>query len=169
MDAMKTILSRRSIRKYRQEDVPEDLIDELLRAAMNAPSAGNEQPWHFVVIKEREVLDKIPDSHPYSGMLYETPAAIVVCADILAGKEKDWWVQDCAAATENILIAAQAKGLGAVWLGVYPKEDRVKGIKALLELPQDIIPLCIIPLGYPAEDRPDVSRYESSRIHHNRW
>jgi nitroreductase len=170
MDAIEAILSRRSIRKYKKDALPKELIDELLKAAMNAPSAGNEQPWHFVVIQDRKILDEVPKCHPHADFLRETPAAIVVCADLqLAKFNKEWWPQDCSAATENILIAAQAKGLGAVWLGVYPKEDRVEGVKALLALPQDIIPLSIISVGYPAEKRPHESRYQTSRIHYDRW
>ena len=170
MDAIEAILSRRSIRKYKKEALPKELIDELLKAGMNAPSAHNEQPWHFIVIQDRKVLNEIPKFHPYSGMLREAPAAIVVCADLrLAEDDKVWWVQDCSAATENILIAAQAKGLGAVWLGVYPKEDRVEGVKALLALPQDIIPLSIISIGYPAVKKPYESRYQTSRIHYDHW
>ncbi len=170
MDAIDAILSRRSIRRYKKEAVPKKLIDELLNAAMSAPSANNEQPWHFVVIQDRKILDEVPKVHLYSSMLREAPVAIVVCADLrLAGEDKAWWVQDCSAATENILIAAQAKGLGAVWLGVYPRDDRVKGIQNLLALPQHVIPLCIISVGYPAEERLRESRYQSSRIHYNRW
>lgn len=169
MEAMDAILSRRSIRRYKKEAVPKELIDELLNAAMNAPSANNEQPWHFVVIQDRKILDKVPKVHPYSSMLREAPLAIVVCADLQLVRDKAWWVQDCSAATENILIAAQAKGLGAVWLGVYPREDRVRGIQNLLALPQHVIPLCIIPVGYPAEEKPCENRYQSSRVHYEHW
>jgi nitroreductase len=169
MDAIEAILSRRSIRKYTKEAVSEKLIDELVHAAMNAPSAGNSQPWHFVVIQDRKVLDEIPKCHPYSNMLREAPVAIAVCADPRTMGGKEWWVQDCSAATENILIAAQAMGLGAVWLGVYPEKSRVESIKALLAMPQEIIPLNIISLGYPAEKKALESRYQSSRIHNNRW
>jgi len=170
MDAIEVILSRRSIRKYKKKAVPKKLIDELLNAAMHAPSACNEQPWHFVIINNREVLNEVPKYHPHSYMIREAPVAIVVCVDLnLAEEDKVWWVQDCSAAAENILIAAQAKGLGAVWLGVYPKDDRVKGIQGLLALPQNIIPLCIIPIGYPDEKKPYENRYQSSRIHYNCW
>jgi nitroreductase len=170
MDAIEAILSRRSIRKYRKKAIPKKLIDELLNAAMHAPSACNEQPWHFVIINNREVLDQVPKYHRHSYALREAPVAIVVCVDLnLAEEDRVWWVQDCSAAAENILIAAQAKGLGAVWLGVYPKDDRVKGIQGLLALPQNVIPLCIISIGYPAEKKPYESRYQSSRIHHNCW
>jgi len=170
MDAIEVILSRRSIRKYKKKAVPKKLIDELLNAAMHAPSACNEQPWHFVIINNREVLNEVPKYHPHSHMIREAPVAIVVCVDLnLTKEDKVWWVQDCSAAAENILIAAQAKGLGAVWLGVYPKDDRVKGTQGLLALPQNVIPLCIIPIGYPAEEKPYESRYQSSRIHYNCW
>ena len=170
MDALEAIFSRRSIRKYKKEAVPKELIDELLNAAMNAPSAGNEQPWHFVVIQDRKILDGVPKCHPHAHFITEAPAAIVVCAELqLAKWNKEWWPQDCSAAAENILIAAQAKGLGAVWVGVYPLENRIQGLKALLALPPDIIPLCIIPIGYPAENKLRESRYQSSRIHYEHW
>ena len=169
MDAMEAILSRRSIRRYQKEAVPEELVNELLQAAMNAPSARNEQPWHFIVIQQRKVLDEVPKVHPYSNMLREAPLAIVVCADLRLAGDEAYWVQDCSAATENILIAAQAKGLGAVWLGIYPRDNRVKSIQNLLALPQHIIPLSIISIGYPDEEKPRESRYQASRVHYNRW
>lgn len=170
MDAIEAILSRRSIRKYKKKAVPRKLIDELLNAAMQAPSACDEQPWHFVIINKRAILDEVPKYHPHSYALREAPVAIVVCADLnLAEEDKAWWVQDCSAATENILIAAQAKDLVAVWLGVYPKDDRVKGIQGLLALPQNVIPLCVIPIGYPDEKKHHESRYQSSRVHYNCW
>jgi nitroreductase len=170
MDAIEAIVSRRSIRKYKQKAVPRKLIDELLNAAMHAPSACNEQPWHFVIINDHAVLNEVPEYHSHSYMIREAPAAIVVCADLnLAEEDEAWWVQDCSAATENILIAAQAKGLGAVWLGVYPKNDRVKGIQGLLALPQNVIPLCVIAIGYPDEKKHHESRYQSSRVHYNCW
>lgn len=170
MDAIEAIVSRRSIRKYKKKAVPEKLIDELLNAAMHAPSACNEQPWHFVIINNREILNEVPKYHSHSSMVREALVAIVVCADLnLTEEDGAWWVQDCSAATENILIAAQAKGLGAVWLGVYPKDDRVKGIQSLLALPQNIIPLCVIPIGYPAERKTYENRYQSSRVHYNCW
>ncbi len=169
MDAIDAILSRRSIRKYTTDPVPEDVINQLLEAAMSAPSASNQQPWHFIVINKRDILDEIPKVHPYSNMLKEAPLAIVVCGDLQLEINKGFWVTDCSAATENILIAAQAKGLGAVWLGVYLIEERVTSIQELLGLPKHIIPLCIVSIGYPAEKKPRSNRYNPSRIHHNRW
>ncbi len=169
MEAVEAIFSRRSIRKYTKDPVPEKLIGELLKAAMSAPSANNEQPWHFVVIQDRKILNEIPRSHPYSSMLREAPLAIVVCVALELAGDEAWWEQDCSAATENILIAAQAKGLGAVWLGVYPRDERVKGIQNLLGLPKNVIPLCVVAIGYPAEEKAPENRYQASRIHYNRW
>ncbi len=169
MDAIQAILSRRSVRTYTGEPVPEHLIKELLEAAMSAPSAGNEQPWHFIVIKDRQILDDIPKYHPYSQMLQETLVAILVCGDLKLEQWKGFWVQDCSAATQNILIAAQANGLGAVWLGVYPVEDRVRGIRKLLNLPEHVVPLCVIPIGYPGEQHPPANRFDPSRIRYDRW
>lgn len=169
MDAMDAILSRRSIRKYTTQPVPDQLIKELLEAAMSAPSAGNEQPWHFIVINDRQILDEIPKYHPYSQMVREAPLAILVCGDLQLDRHDGLWGQDCSAATENLLIAVQAKGLGAVWLGVYPREERVAGLRKLLSIPEHVIPFSLIPIGYPAEHKPKANRYDVSRIHENRW
>ena len=169
MEAMEAILSRRSVRKYTAEPVPEKLIHELLAAAMSAPSANNEQPWHFVIINDHQILNEIPKYHPYSYMLGEASWAIAVCGDLEREMLKGYWVQGCSAATENILIAAQARGLGAVWLGVYPRTERTAAIQKLLGLPDHIMPLCLISIGYPAEKKPRANRYDPSRIHHNRW
>jgi len=169
MDAMEAILSRRSIRQYTAQPVPDELITELLKAAMSAPSSGNRQSWQFVVINERQILDEIPRFHPYSKMLKEAPVAILVCGDERLAARKGGWVQDCSAATENILIAAHAKGLGAVWLGVYPVEERVVGLRQLLGLPEHIFPLALISIGYPAETKPPANRYDAARVRYNRW
>jgi nitroreductase len=169
MDALEAILSRRSIRRYQDKVVPAGLIDALLKAAMSAPSARNEQPWHFVVIQNRKILNEVPGFHPYAHMLIEAPLAIAVCADMNLLGDEAYWAQDCSAATENILIAAQAQGLGAVWLGVYPREDRVKDVQDLLALPAYVIPLCLISIGYPAEKKPPANRYQASRVHYNHW
>ena len=169
MDAIDAILSRRSIRKFTIQPVPDQLIKELLEAAMSAPSAGNEQPWHFIVINDRQILDAIPKYHPASQMVKEASVAILVCCDLQLDKHNGLWVQDCAAATENLLIAVQAKGLGAVWLGVYPREERVTGLRKLLGIPKHVIPFSLIPIGYPAEHKPRANRYDISRVHNNRW
>jgi nitroreductase len=169
MDAMDAILSRRSIRRYTAEAVPDEVIKELLEAAMSAPSANNEQPWHFVVIKERRILDKIPDYHPFSSMLREAPMAIVVCGQPKSETSQRFWVQDCSAATQNILLAAQARGLGTVWLGVFPNEKRIEPTRKLLGIPAQVTPLCVISIGYPAEKKPPAKRYNPKKVHHDQW
>ncbi|MCD6385443.1 nitroreductase family protein [Candidatus Sumerlaeota bacterium] len=166
---MEAILGRRSIRKYTDKAVPEPVINQLLEAGMSAPSAGNQQPWHFIVINEREILEKVTEFHPYAEMLKEANVAICVCADVNLEKHKGYWVQDCSAATENILIAATALGLGACWLGIYPREQRVNGLRSLLGIPDNVIPLSLISIGYPAEQKPPANRYNSTRIHYNKW
>jgi nitroreductase len=166
---MNAILTRKSIRKYKDTKVSDDIVEDLLRAAMAAPSAGNEQPWEFIVLRDKEVLKKITEFHPYSKMLLNTDVAIVVCGDVSKEKFKGYWVQDCSAATENILLAAEDKGLGAVWLGVYPLEDRVASLKETLNLPESVIPLSIIPVGYPDEQKEPADRFNKDRIHYDKW
>ena len=169
MDALEAILSRRSIRKYTGEAVPAEAARVLLEAAMAAPSAGDERPWQFVVITARATLDQIPRFHPYANMVTEAPLAILVCGDERLEKHKGFWVQDCSAAVQNILIAARALGLGAVWCGVYPRAERVAGFRDLLGLPPEVIPLALIPVGHPAEEKPPVGRYDEKRVHRERW
>ena len=169
MDAIEAILARRSIRKYHKKPVSKEIVKELLEAAMSAPSAGNEQPWHFIVIDKAEILSEIPSFHNHAEMLKDAAVGILVCGDMNLEKHRGMWVQDCAAATENILIAVQAKGLGAVWLGVYPREERMDGLRKLLNIPEHVVPFSLISIGYPAEEKPRSNRYNESRIHYNRW
>ena len=169
MDAMKAILTRRSVRKYTGEPVSEDSVKKLLEAAMSAPSASNQQPWRFVVIDERQVLDAVPSVHPYARMLLQAPLAILVCGDLKIARRGGYWVQDCSAATQNLLLAARALGLGAVWLGVHPREERVEGLRGLLSLPEHIIPLALISIGHPAVEQGPVDRYDERRVCRNRW
>lgn len=169
MDAIEAIHGRRSIRSYTDEPVSEEDIDVLLEAAMAAPSAGNQQPWHFVVIDERRLLDAIPEYHQYAAMLREAPLAIAVCGDMEEEKHEGFWVQDCSAAVENLLVAVHARGLGAVWLGVHPDPERVRGTQQLLNLPDQVVPLAIISIGHPAEEKPPTTYYDPARVHHNRW
>jgi len=166
---METILSRRSIRKYTSREVTDAQIEQLLKAAMAAPSAGNEQPWEFVVMKDRTILITIPKFHPYALMLNEASAAILVCGDLQREKFSGYWVQDCSAATENMLLAAVALGLGAVWLGIYPVEERVRGMRKLLNIPETIVPFSLVSIGYPAEQKEPAGRFDASRIHYDTW
>lgn len=169
MDALQAILTRRSIRKYTQQAVSDEVIENLLKAAMSAPSAHNQRPWQFIVIRDRDKLNEIPNFHPYSQMLKSAPLAILVCGDKKALTAPDYWPQDCAAATQNILLAAHASGLGAVWLGVYPDNNRQEKLRKLFALPAHIAPFALISIGYPAEEKPSVNRYDPDRVHYDQW
>jgi len=163
------ILSRRSIRKYTDAPVSEEHVEYLLRAAMAAPSAGNQQPWQFVVIRARALLDAVPEFHPYAAMMPRAPLAVLVCGDAGGARWPQYWEQDCAAATENLLLAAARLGLGAVWLGVHPLAERVDGARRLLGVSQEIVPFALVPVGWPAEQKPPADRYDAARVHHERW
>ncbi len=169
MDCLTALFSRRSIRKYDTRAVGDDLMETLLKAAMSAPSAGNEQPWHFIVIRDRSLLDAIPAIHPHSRMIGEAPVAILVLGDPTLEKYDGYWVQDCSAAVENLLLAASGLGLGAVWLGVYPIEERIRGLRKLFGVPGHVVPFAVVPVGYPAEQKPPADRFDASRIHGDRW
>jgi nitroreductase len=163
------VLSRRSIRKYTKEDVPDVLVERLLRAAMSAPSAGNQQPWQFIVVRDRKLLDAVPKVHPYSSMITKAPLAIVICGDVRGVKWPQMWQQDCSAATENVLVEAQLLGLGAVWLGVDPLQERVDGLRQIFGIPAEITPFSLIPVGFPAEKKEPADRYDPERVHQDRW
>lgn len=166
---MDAIMKRKSVRNYKPVPVEDDLVEKLLRAAMQAPSAGNQQPWEFVVIRDREIMKAITEFHPYSGAVLKADVLIVVCGNLSKTKFDGFWVQDCSAATENLLVEAESLSLGAVWLGVYPLEDRVAALSALLDLPSDVIPLCIVPVGYPDREYSAANRFDPSRIHLEKW
>lgn len=166
---MNSLFARRSIRHYTKEPIKPDTIELLLKAAMAAPSAGNQQPWHFILIQDRNILDEIPKLHPYAQMVIEASLAILVCGDTRNEKHPGFWVQDCSATTENILIEACELGLGAVWVGVYPNEQRVAALSKLVGLPEKIIPLSLIPIGYPAEHKQPSERYDPSKVSYNAW
>jgi len=163
------ILKRRSIRHYSGKAVNKSDIKLLLKAGMYAPSAMNQQPWHFLVINERILLSRITEIHPHASMLSDAELAILVCGDISLERSSGYWPVDCAAATQNILLAAYALGLGAVWLGVYPREVRQKGIRELFKLPDHIHPFSIISVGHPAEEKSCPERFKEERIRWNNW
>lgn len=169
MEAMEALLTRRSIRHFTSEQIQDDIFTEILEAAMCAPSAGNQQPWRFALITDRDLLDAIPDVHPYARMCREAQAAILVCGDLELEKHEGFWVQDCSAATQNLLLAAHVKGLGAVWLGVYPRDERIEGLRKLLKVPSNIIPFALIAVGYPDEKKGRENRFRSDRIIYNTW
>ncbi len=166
---MDPVMARRSIRKYTDEPVNDDEVRKLLDAAMAAPSAGNQQPWHFVVVRDRELREKVPEVHPYAPMVPEAPVAILVCGDPTLEKHKGFWVQDCSAAVENLLVEAAGLGLGTVWLGIHPVEERVADFRRLFGLPDHVVPLALVAVGRPAEKKPPADRYDESRVHHDRW
>lgn len=166
---MKAILERRSIRKYTGEPVSDADLKDLLRAAMAAPSAHNRQPWAFIVVNDRQLLTEITKFHPYSKMLNEAPLAVIVCGDRNKEEAEGSWVQACSAATENILIAAQSKNLGAVWLGLYPKQERVDATRKIFRIPEHMIPLSAVAIGHPAEKKEPSEYYDEKRIRFNKW
>lgn len=166
-DLIQTIFARRSIRKYTPEPVSEESIQTLLEAAMAAPSASNRKPWQFIVITERETLDALAESHRHGKMLFDAPLSIAVCGDLT--EMERFWVQDCSAATENLLLAATALGLGAVWLGVYPREERIRAVRKILSLPGHITPLNLIAIGHPAEEKQARTQFDRTRVHREKW
>ncbi len=168
MDAIQAILTRRSIRQYTTEPVSDDAVTELLKAAMSAPTAAG-GVWHFVVIRDRKVLDAVPTFHPHCEMLRHAAVAIAVCADTAKEALKGRWPLDCAAATENILIAANALGLGACWVGIYPVDERIRKLRELLSMPEQVTPLCMVSLGHPAEEKDPPARFKREHIHRERW
>ena len=162
-----TIFSRRSIRSYTDEQVSEEDVKTLLEAAMAAPSASNRKPWHFIVVTERETLNRLAEAHMYAKMLNDSPLCVTVCGDPSVSKR--FWVQDCSAATENLLLAATALGLGAVWCGVHPSQERVKDISKILGIMDPVVPLNLIAIGHPAEEKDPRTQYDEGRVHREKW
>ena len=170
--AINNIMTRTSIRQYTDEPVSKENIETLLHAGMAAPTAVNRQPWHFVVINSKEKLAELAGDGPRGGMLKKAALAIVVCGNMdkaLPGQGQGFWVQDCSAATENILLAANALGLGAVWTGVYPDENRAASVAKVLKLPQSFIPLCTIVIGHPAEQPQPKDKWKPENVSYNEF
>ena len=161
------IFARRSIRKFHSNPVDDEKIDLMLQAAMAAPSANNAKPWHFIVVKDRQALNRLADIHPYAKMCYEATLAIVVCAD--PAISKNYWPHDCSAATQNILLAGTSLGLGTVWLGVHPRMERKDPIKQLFRVPDKLEILSIVAVGYPAEKKVSRTQFDSALVHYEAW
>lgn len=161
------ILARRSVRAYTGEPVPPADTKALLEAAMAAPSASNRQPWRFVVVTDRPRLKQLADIHPYGKMLADAAACVAVCGDL--DTSPDFWVQDCSAATENILVAASMLGLGAVWLGVHPRREREQQLKRYLGIPDQAGLLCLVAVGRPTEQPRPRTQYDPDKVHRERW
>ena len=166
---MNSIFTRRSIRKYLGKEVPSELIEKIISAGMAAPSAGNEQPWHFIIIKDREILNEFPKFHEYAQMLKESPVAVVVCGDLGNLKYDGFWQQDVAAAIQNMLLEVTELGLGSVWVGLYPNMERVAKVQKMLNMPENVMPVAVLPIGYPGETKDPADRFDKSRVHSEQW
>ena len=169
MDVFETIHSRRSIRNYTQEEVSSEHLETILRAAMSAPSAGNAQPWQFVVVKDKARLNRVAEIHPHAGMAPRAPMGILVCGDVSKERFPGYWAQDCSAAIQNMLLAVQGLGLGAVWTGIHPAAEREAAFKAEFKLPDHVIPLAFIVIGHPDQALARMDRYQPERIHNEIW
>ena len=168
---LENIHNRKSVREYTSEPVSAEHIETMLRAAMAAPTAVNFQPWRFIVLDNKEDLNKLSEKLPYAKMLAQAPLAIVVCGETLwmGGNENPFWSQDCSAATQNLLLAAEALGLGAVWTAAYPDEQRCAAIKEALDIPENVQPLCVIPIGHPAGENKPKDKWKPENIHYGKW
>ena len=169
---IQTIMTRVSVREFTGEKISEAQIDTLLRAAMAAPSAINKQPWAFIVVTDEAKIAQLGDSLPYSRCANHPAVAIIPCGDLskaIEGEMAAFWINDVSAATENLLLAAHSMGLGAVWTGLHPDMNRVRMVQQLLGLPEHIIPLCVVPVGVPAEQPEVKDKYKPENIHYNAW
>jgi nitroreductase len=171
-DTLKTIFSRKSIRSYKDEPVSKEKLVMLIKAGMAAPTAVDKRPWEFIVITDRKVLNELADALPYAKMASSAAAAIIVGGDVRkqwGGMESDYWIMDCSAATENILLAAESMGLGAVWTAVYPEDSRIRAVRQILGIPPHIVPLNLVPVGVPAGREKAKDKYDPKQIHWNKW
>jgi nitroreductase len=166
---LNTILTRRSIKQFKRKPLKSGDLETILKAAMAAPTAGNSQIWEFIVINDRILLNAIQAFHPYAQKVLQAPIAILVCANLKREKFKNLWPLDCAAASQNILLAAHALQLGAVWVGIYPDDKRMKQMSRLLEIPANIKPVSLIPIGYASEEKPESNTYDRDKIHYNKY
>lgn len=163
------ILTRRSIRKFKAIRVERDTIQSVIKAAMYAPSAANRQPWHFIVIDEKSIMVDIMAFHSNSRMLGTASHAILICGDENLQHDNNYWKADCGAATQNMLLAAHSLGLGACWIGIFPREYRMNSISALMKLPDHIKPFALVAIGYPDEKKNTPERFKAERVFHNTW
>ncbi|MGA2180649.1 MAG: nitroreductase family protein [Verrucomicrobiota bacterium] len=170
-DKLQFILGRRSIRVYAPGEVSETAVTQLLQAAMAAPSAVARDPWRFVVIRKKETLSTIAAALPNGGMLATAPLGIVVCGDLDAAHDRQlsYLLQDCSAAIENLLLCVHGLGLGACWLGVHPREDRVRKLREILQLPASVIPVACISIGHPGEEKEPRTRFNREYLHWEKW
>lgn len=171
-DTLSVIHARKSVRNYADKPVSQDLLITLVKAGMAAPTAADKRPWAFVAVTDRAQRLALAEALPYGKMLTQAGGAIVVCgipSRSMPGKESEYWIQDCSAASENILLAAEALGLGGVWVGVHPVAGRVAAVRKVLSLPMSVVPLNVLSLGYPTGMEKPKDKYDPSAIHWNRW
>jgi nitroreductase len=169
MNLLDVIKRRRSIRSFTAQKIEREKTNSILEAAIYAPSAVNKQPWHFIVVDDRNIMNKVMEVHPNSKMLNTANLCILVCGDLQQQHDTGYWIADCAAATENMLLAATSLGLGSCWVGIYPREARMKAMKEIFSLPPYIEAFAIVALGYPAEDKKTPERFLPEKIHYNQW
>lgn len=170
-EAYMNILSRVSVRRYADKPISAAQVSAILHAAMSAPTAVNKQPWEFIVVDDTALLCRLADALPYAKMTTHAPLAIVVCGNkerFLQGIDGNLWEQDLSAASENILLAAHAIGLGGVWTCIYPHEERIAPVRTILNIPDNLVPFNLIPLGYPDKPHAPMNKYTPIRIHQNR-
>jgi nitroreductase len=164
MEKLDFILDRRSIRRFTDRKIEAGILKAILTAAMYAPSAVNRQPWHFVVIDDPRLMEEIMEIHPHARMLQTASHAVVVCGDEQLQHDEGYWVVDCGAATQNMLLAAQRLGVGTCWVGLHPREERKVSISRLLQLP-----FAMVAMGYPDEQKPRPERFHPQKVRYNGW
>jgi nitroreductase len=169
MELLEAIFTRKSIRKYTGESLTEEQLELILRAGFAAPSAHNKQPWHFVVVRDKETLEKIAHFHPYAKMLPQAGCGIIACGDSNKEGMTGFLTEDCSAAIQNMLLAAHGIGLGAVWCGLYPVTALTSKVSGLLELPENIIPIGLVVAGHKNEERKAVDQYDAKKVHFEKW
>lgn len=164
---LETIFNRKSVRKYTERPVDKEMLETLVRAGMAAPSSRDRRPWEFIIVTDRNLLDTMGDGLPLARMLKETKQAIIVCGDTI--KSNNAWQLDCSAAAQNVLLAAESMGLGAVWTAAYPYPERMKVVRDALQLPEHIVPLTVIPVGYPVGMEKTKDKFNKKQMHYNGW
>ena len=169
MELFEAIFNRRSIRRYTKNKIDDNTLTEIVRAGMYAPSAVNKQPWHFIIFRSQEVIHKLMQVHPNASMLLNANAAILICYDQKLEHDNGYGPIDCSAATQNILLAAHGLSLGACWIGIYPREERIQTLHKAFDLPEHVIPFAVISVGYPGEEKSKPERFIKNRIHFEKW
>lgn len=166
---METIFKRRSIRKFTADEVEDNKIELMLRAAMQAPSAGNQQPAEFIVVRNKEILEKLAAVSPYASAVKNAPLAFVLLANKNNFRFAENWQMDLSAAAENLWLEAVHLGLGTVWLGIAPLDDRMQAVTKIFSLPPNILPFAVMPVGYPDQTTNTIDRYNAEKVHFEKY